>query len=222
MESELINIIDKSTNKRLFIYIVIIIVFGYFFSKLSIGLNIVFGLIIAVIVIYYINKKESSDIIEEEKIHEIKKDSIRPTPKRIHDYKELLDFFFSIQDYYQYNQQSYENTIDSVDDFLMFYEELKRTNKKAGLFFESMELKKHNAMNALQSIIHNLPNNKELVQKLSDACVILGDLLNIYLTETYEINKKYLTKNGYNNTSVNIYLGAKPNNFYESNDYDFF
>ena len=74
---------ENVSKTSLFNYIVIIIIFLTIFSKLTIGLNIVFGLTLAVIVIMYLNKEEIKKVNDFNDIQQSKKDTMRPNSELI-------------------------------------------------------------------------------------------------------------------------------------------
>jgi hypothetical protein len=207
---------ENSDNPTLFKYIFIIIIFLAIFQQLFVGLNIVFGLSIAVIIVIYMNSKKQYDTELKNNILKLKKDYIRPQPQRLQDYDELVDFVYSIQDFYIYNPQSYENMIDEIDNFLVLYEESKDIESLSGINYGLALKARHNAINALHSMIHKLPADNSVIDKLNRAIEQLDMLLEKYQIEMYNQNQVNLVKNGYTNSSVVINRGPKESNYFEN------
>lgn len=204
-------------KEELFVYIIIIIIFLAVFCRLSIGLNIVLGLFLAIILIIYLQtkKNEESNITEEHKETKIK--TIKPsTINHLKKYSELIDFLFSIQEFYSFNPPNYEDMVDSLEDFLIIYEEVMVDKQLAGINYSLAEQKRSDALNALHSIILRSPvvRHKYYNDKLSLARERLDFILSAYLDNIIEINKKNIVEFGYNNKTVIIDEYPKASNYY--------
>ena len=97
------DFVESFNNKTLFRNIIIILIFIYFFRKLSIGLNIILGIAFAMICIVYLYEKETKVIEIEKEQYKEKLESINPTPINIDSNKDLINFLFSVQAFYVYN-----------------------------------------------------------------------------------------------------------------------
>lgn len=218
--SELIKI-DMLNSKTTYTYIIIIVAFILFFSNRSIGLNIVFGIGLAVLVIAYLQKKAESNVETMDSQNEIKLQQIKPVPENFSSYREIVDFFFTIQDFYFYNPPAYEEIVDNTDSFMTLYEDVLKDRKLAGQNFELMEKLKLNAMNSLHSIIHKLPSSKQYTDKLDNSVRTLEKILNKYLNEIYHLHKFNHVLYGYDNNHKVIDLGPKAKNYAYDYDPDF-
>jgi hypothetical protein len=213
-------------EKLYFLYIIIFIVILAIFNKLVVGLNIILGLAICYIVIKYLfNKKEKDDKIEND-LTEIKKSIIKPIPKVLFEYNDIINLLFSIQDFYKYNPPAYEELVDSLDDFFYLYDEVRKLNNLAGINYKLMETKKQDSINSLQSLIYQLPSSKQYNTKLNLSIETLDKMLSKYLHRIYEINKNNIITNGYNIDTIIINKNEpKPYQLYKleyGNNYDFF
>jgi hypothetical protein len=202
----------------IFVYIVIIILFLALFNQLSIGLNIIFGLILALIVIWYINKQEKDSVKQREKNDDIKATLRRVPNKRIDNYPDFNDFLFSIQELYGYSPPNYENIVDSIDDLIILYENSISNPQISGYFYDIAVEKKNDALNALHSIIFSVATDerKYIIEKNDRARTQLSYLMNIYVDKIYGINERYNLENGFTNTSkINTPESwPKPENYY--------
>lgn len=213
--------LDNTDNNKLFFYGLIIIVLLFFFKFININLNIILVVIISIIAILYYNSKNQYKMKEDKIIFDNKTKLIRPPSKKIQSYPQFVDFIFSIQEMYVYNVQAYENLIDTLDDIFQIYEETIIDNSTAGYNYNLIDNKRKEAVNSLHSIIFNLPNNKEYINKLNDAILKLNQLIYIILDELQTLNNLYIFNNGYNRNTVIINNGPKPDNFYDKEPYSF-
>ena len=151
--------------------------------------------------------------------------SIEPKPKNFEGYNDIVEFFFSIQDFYIYNPQAYEEIIDNVDNFLNIYEDLKIGTQFCEDKYKIADSKKRNALNALHSIIYNISANEPVItDKLNVAHKTLEDILNKYQGEILKICNHALIDEGYNMTRKLLTNGPSPHNIYpkETSNYEFY
>lgn len=196
------EVVFLSINRDdMFTYIVIIIIFLGIFMRLDIGLNIVFGLVLASILIYYLKTEKQKKVDKIIESNDMKIKQIRPPSIIINKYPELVDFIFSIQEFYPYSPINYEDMIDNLEDFLILYENSKIDPKHAGQYYEMAEKKKSDVINALYAIqcTVEVVEKKYYINKINDACEELYFILSAYLDEIYTINQNYIGNNGYNN-----------------------
>jgi len=202
-------------NKTLFFFVVAMIFIIYAFSKINIELNIIFGTLIAGAVIYFIYMYRSEEKQNEDKINTYKKTLIVPHSEIISQYDDIAQYLFSIQDFYIYNPNSYDEIVKELENFFRLYEETLVNSKYAGRNYEMMNQKKNHIKNALHSIIYRFPTDKEYTEKLETAIVVIDKLLKKYLDEIEDLQKKYLYEHGYNNeTKVIDRTGIIPSNSY--------
>lgn len=212
--------ISSFDNKILFRNIIIILIFIYFFIKLDIGLNLILGLILAIIVILYFTEKESiqTEIIKEQ--YETKLNTIKPKPKHIVD-DDIVDFVFSVQDFYVFNPQAYEEFIDNLDAFKELYDTTFADGKFSNYYFQIAESKKNNALNSFHSILFKLPNDKFYTDKLVRAHKRLETLLNNYLNQLYDQCTHNEYKDGLTFLRRPINNGPKEYNTYFDKDFTY-
>lgn len=201
---------ERAKANSLFIYFIVVITSIMYFRTLNIGLNTLLGLIVASIIIYIYYQNEVSDQTDKEALHQLKADNIYPSPKLISKYVDLTDFIFSIQDFYEYNPQAYENMIHALDTFLEIYEEVQIDSSLAGRHYDNADSQKSLILNNLHSIIISIPSSKLLIKKLDNSLQTLEELINNYLTVIYEANQNYIKTHGYFNNTKIINLNVKP------------
>lgn len=159
--------------------------------------------------------KENTDIIKQ------KYDSIRPHMETVGEFDDIINLLYSVQEMYIYNPQAYEEVVDNINEFLEIYKQSKMFPELAGSNYPLADKAHCNAINAIHSIIYNLPPNKFFINKLERAVENLDTILSTYLSEIYEINNIQNKSYGYNANSVVINKGPRAINFYENKSYTF-
>lgn len=202
------------TKKLAFHYIVLFIVVIFLFSFLKIGLNIIFGFVIACMIIYFLKNTNEEKQKKEKEIISYEKKYILPKPQTLDDYDDIIKYLFSIQDMYYYNPQAYEEMVENLDFFFRTFDESNNNKEKIGYNYNLMTLYKSNSVNSLHSILHTLPNNKEYTEKLNNAIVILNKILDKYLKLTEKNYEEHIYENGYNSKTKLIYKHKTPHNAY--------
>lgn len=205
-------------NKTFFFYIIIFIGIIYAFSSVQIGLNIFFGTLVSFIVIYYLynNYKEKQET--ENKTKSFQEANLLPKPEIFSEHSDIVKYLFSIQDFYIYNPQAYEEMTTNLALFFRTYKEANENKKQAGINHGLMLTYKSNAVNALHSIIHGIPDTTKYTDKLNESIVILQEVLDEYLIKIERLQKEYLFEYGYNNETKLIHKGELPYNHYDNID----
>jgi hypothetical protein len=205
----------KISNEELFKYTIIVILTIFYFSTKIIKLNILYGTLIALIIIYYLFNKNKELHDDNNKIIQEKKSIIYPESKFMNNYDDLVDFVYNIQDFYIYNPEVYQKMIKYIDIFLMLYEEVNVNNSIAALNYNMMLTNKHLALDSLHSIIYKLPVNRTYTDKFNLALSELSNILNKYMEDIEKISKEYLHENGYNTRTILLQKGVLPSNTFD-------
>lgn len=215
----MINIdIDNIDNKTLFYYIVIIILILFIISKIDVKLNIILGFFISIIIIYYLYFKNEKSIIQHTQEINNKIYNINPKSQNITKNEDIVNYIFSIQDLYIYNPQAYNEMIINIDHFIDAYDEVILNSSVSGQRYNTMTDLKRNSLNALASIINNMPPaiNNSLTDKLNKATTSLLQLLNSYLDKVEHIHNKYIYYNGYTHNTNIIHKFYLPKNTFDT------
>lgn len=194
----------------IFLYFVIALIAIVYFRSINVELNVVLGLTLAFILIFVLYKLETSNKENMELLHQTKAENIYPPTTNIKKYGDLTDFIFSIQDFYIYNPQAFEDMVKATDTFLEIYEEVLIDPSLAGRHYDNANAQKLLALNHLHSIIIMIPSSKLLIEKLNASLQQFEELLNNYLTVIYDTNTDYIKKYGYFNNSKVIDLKVSP------------
>jgi hypothetical protein len=203
---------DKISSKEFILYVSIFVGIVIFFQYKNISIGALFGCIIAIITIYLVYNYNNELVTGEKKIHHIKSDRILPKPENIQKYTDMTDFIFSIQDFYTYNPQVFEDIVQRIDDFLNMFASTMIDAALAGENYFHAERYKQLILTDLRSIMIMIPSDKKLIKKLDESVSQLDTLLNNYLIQIYEKNKNYIKTNGYFNNTKVINLEITPYN----------
>lgn len=213
--SDLYKHIDSWDGTRLYTYVVVFIVVLWFFSTKNININLLFGLIIAGFIINYMNQRtiNANDTYKDNM--NIKKEAIKPKlSDESNTQEDIVNFFFSIQDLYYYNPLQYEEVIKKVNIFFDLYKVCFVDNSQSSTNYALMEQSKRDALNALASIIYNLPEDKRVRNILNNATNVLDEILTNHLDHISYLTDNELYKKNYNVNTQIINYGSKPYNEY--------
>src|SRR5271154_6664207 len=206
------TILGRIDNDSWVTYIVIFVVCLFFAKLVNINLSIIFFIFLAILVSYIIYSKRRIEKITIQEQHRIKLDLIRPRPKRIDSYPNLIDFLYSIREFYYINPSAFFEIVNNIDNFIQLYEEIMfnkvlycTQNLEVALGFA------RNALNSLHSMIYNLDVDKHITRKFHKSLKAFHYILQQYSTRMIRrCNREFNYKN-LNNTSQYYYeYGPKP------------
>lgn len=213
--------VDAIKNKDMFNYIVIILFSLFIFLKLTVGLNVIMALVLASLVIFYLNEKKNVEIITEEAQNRVKYETIKPPLDNVPADSPIVDFLFTVQDFYAYNPAAYEEMIDNLKSFFQLNKDIFQENKMYAYYYQIALSKKNNALNAFQSLIFKLPTDKEFTDKFNRAHVRLETILNKYLNDLYDKCEKNIKQFGPNNITRPLDKGPTGHNVYNDEMYSY-
>jgi len=226
------DIIKKLPKYNIIIYIFIVFILFNFFARLNIRLNEVLVTLISFVLIYFLIKKDYSEFIE---YTQVKKKELNFLHKLMFndgtwDYERrtnvlikplntnhksylylnplLVDFFYNIREYSQYNISSYVNSLLHCNNVIGFeyHAKIGLNNTYANYITAIDEVKK--AINELNSVIYNLPSTIVTYTKFDDSIKYLHSLLNQHI-----VNMGTIFKNKNKHTEMTNQM--MPDNFYD-------
>ena len=208
--------IKSLDSTSIFNYLTIIFISLAIFKNMNIELNTILALLIAIFVIIYYHQKNKIEAQTDTELTNKKKDNIQPElSKNAEEHDDIIDFLFSIQDFYQYNPQAFEEMIDNINSFFKVYKEVNYGLNNYSQSYKIAESKMHNSVNNLHSIVYKIPNSPQILNKLNKATDKLYYLLYNYLDDIHEKHNENIIRNGYNvNTNIINHTGPKEFNFY--------
>lgn len=206
---------EAINNQDLFKYIVIIIILLYLFMNITIGLNIILALVLGFIIILYLTEKEYI-VQQSEQIHnQTKYDTVKPKLEGVSPDSAIIDFLFSVQDFYVYNPQAYEEMIANLESFFILVADIFNDKHLYTYYYQIADSKKNNALNAFQSIIFKLPNDKEFTDKLNRGHERLETILNKYMNDLYDKCDANVKKMGHTTITTVLAKGPVGHNVYD-------
>lgn len=198
-KNDIYNYIKSIGKRDLFLYISIIIFSIYIFKNVNIKIGSMIGLGLALLFVYFVNEKTNFEQKSEIKNYEKKLNSIFPKPREISKYPEIIEFIYSIREFYDYNWYAFTKMVKNIESFIQLYQDINNGLRHCKHNYELANSKKNNALNNLHSIIITLEvsNNRVLSKKMKNALDYLQKLLNKYIQEIIiickEQNEKKLT-----------------------------
>jgi len=213
---ELYKHIDKWDGGRTYLYSVIFVIILWFFSKKTIGINILVAIIVGAFVINYMNNRTQNMMDTQKDILDTKIATIQPkineeTKKQ----RPIIDVMFSIQDMYSYNPLQYEEVIRNINQFYDKYKLSFVDSKTSHINYDLMKQYKRDALNALMSLIHTIPEDKRYIDKLNNSTIVLDGIMTKHLDQISFLIDEDIYKRGYNIDTKNIDYGPKSFNEYD-------
>lgn len=210
-------------SSELFIYIIIIIISITIINYYNISFKGIIGLFIGLIIAYIFYNKKILELSAYNNNLKLKLELIKPSPKLFNKYPDLINLFFNIREFYDYNNKAMENCIENVDSILQLYSDINIGIKYCDKNVDVIKILKNNALNNLHSIIFSLENNKILEKKLKKALNELHIILNYFEDNVIDICNKKIDKYGYTYDKKYIYkngpkaynLSLQNTDFYE-------
>lgn len=169
------------------------------------------------IIIIFLGYRKKKIVVEKKKIiNEAKKNkAVKILNKRVRKIDEIRDFVYSIKELYYYNPPAFSEMIDNIHLFFKFKDNAYLDNSRAGVNLEKMIKRKSGSINALSSIIYTIDTHPLLVNKLDLAVRSLEFILLPHLDEVYELYKKYIEIDGFDNQTKIFDFGPKAPNEYD-------
>ena len=153
-------------------------------------------LILIIFAVYYYSQRHN-EYIKKRKMNLIKLNKI----KRINSDDRIVNIIYSIQGYYHYNQEAFEELIKNIEIFLELFELINIDIRYISLLYSNMVDRKKNIINTLVSFRIRLPIEYNVDEVIIDMNSILDD----YLNKVYIIHTNYIKENGINiNTKLII------------------
>ncbi len=218
-DTNIFNLIYKLPKYNLIIYIFIVFVIFRFITSFKLDNSHIFSLIISCIIIYFL---VNTDYVKFMEYTSSKKDELKFLHKLMYDNKDswitasennifitpikpyqksylylnpaLIDLFISIKSTSSYNISSYVDSLIHCNNVIGIEYEAKIGLNRQYLNYQTAILEKNKALNALNSLIYNIPES--YVQKYMRAIKLLHGILNEHLKNIGEYFKNDVKLNG--------------------------
>jgi len=211
---------NKTPPEYKIYYAFIMLVCIYFLTKMNIRFDQTVAIITGIIIIYIYSTEHRKSVNIENDDLEYKLVHIDPYPKYFHHDADIVDFFYSIKDFEQYNEPSFKSLINTVDNFLMIQNDIN-----TGVYHckENIDVAKDLMKKALQlvhSYVYSLPVNHVYNKKVNDSQNRLHMILRRHLDKMIKKCNNDYKERGINTDSKFIYnKGPKGSNEIDKYEY---
>lgn len=202
-KSPLLSYLAHISNKNKFNYLVIGIIVILFTYRLQIHSSIWIGLIIAILVIYYINELNETELnTDASQLWDIlKSPELKNYPYFITN-PELTRWAEEVSEFKQYNVLEFNQMLKSLNEMLRYIDDLKKGLRACQPTLDLVKDLKMTTLNQFHSLIYKLPT-PVMIRKYNYYLNRLGKILNDVYARLLRICKLYyMTKP----TDVNSYF----------------
>ena len=211
------TVLGRIDNNGILTYITVIIICVFFSKIIDISLTFIFLFVISILLCYVIYKKRAVDNLTYEKQLEIKLNLITPRPQNIDKYPDLINFLYSIRDFYFINPNGFFGIINNIDNFIQLYNQIM--NNEMLYCTQNLEVAIpfiRNAQNHLHAMIYNLDVSKRLTNKYHRSLSDFHLIAQQYITRLIrKCNSKFNIKQINNISKYYSEYGPHPVNYFE-------
>jgi hypothetical protein len=202
--------ITKIPKESLFNYLAIfILVVGFVIIFVKPTFILVMGIIAGMLVVWWFNDKRGIKLSGINEELEYRLTVIRPKTNYFYTDPDIINFFYNIREFSEYNIDAYNRTVMSADNVLALHEDMRKGPFICADNIESAKKQMLLALNSLQSIIITTPNDDQIYEKYRPAILrdkhkksmdILHLLLRRHIDDMYKLCNKQNK-----NIPINIY-----------------
>lgn len=214
------NILNYQEPQTIFFYGTLLIIFIYFSSKMEFNYSILIGLIFFSIVIHYLYTDKKVNYIDNFDKLKTKYEMINTDNNILKKYPNIIDFLYYMSEMKSVSPKIYLDIQSDFEQFILCYEscliDINLINKN----YITLVTIKDKILYTINSFTFNILTNAESL-KLYEMRTMVEQILNDFLTELVELQKKDIYYNGHYNTTVPIDTSdIKPSNILDSqNEY---
>ena len=216
-QTNISTVLGKIDNNGIVTYISVVIICVFFAKIIDVSLTFIFLFAVSLFFCFLIYKKRSVDNLTYEKQLEIKLSLITPKPQRIDNYPDLINFLYSIRDFYFINPNEFYGIVNEIDNFIQLYDQIM--NNEMLYCTQNIEVAIpfiRNAQNHLHSMIYNLDTNKRLTAKYHKALADFHLIAQQYISRIIrKCNSKFNIKHINNTSKYYSEYGPHPVNYFE-------
>lgn len=192
-------------GQLLFKYIIIFIVAFKSFEAINFTTTIFIAILFAFGITYINYDKDKVYTSTKKKNLDFKLNNIYPKPTHFKNHNNLIEFVYSIKEFREYNDDSFDKMIKCIDNILQLYKDINIGTVNTNHHVDIIRDNKQKAVNYLHSIIHTMETSTVIVNKHTTALHTLDSILDYYLQKSIKISNIRLKKHGYNTASKYIY-----------------
>lgn len=217
-----ISHIDNTTR---FLYVVLGLCIIILAHRLSITANTIIGVLVAVLVAYYLNEKDlslGSNYLNA--MHQILADPLFKNSRYLYRDSEIVIFLDKYRHFNNYNRPQFSKMVKHIDNFLRIGKELDTTPvpENFNLDFETMQSERLKIMNAYHSFIYRLPHTPASIEQYQKGMQRLEGLLDSNLKYARRSIIKYNKEKGIYISSRFPYKGHPAGVDRAATGYDYF
>jgi hypothetical protein len=219
------DIVTNTTPQLIFYYCCILIVIILIFTSITVPITLFIGLIGYSILIYYLWYSRNVNIVNNKDKFESKVNIVQPINKvqeinkvqQINNENpEIVDFLYYMRDLKALNFSLYDEINVSFSNIVFLYNSIKTDKNLVFDYYNIINTIKLQILAKIES--YNLITNSITYNdKIKNLKNMAENIINKMLTELYEISKKHIYYNNYNNSTKII----TKNNVLEYNILDF-
>lgn len=180
---------------------IVILVFSMFIMTKIIVPNIthVIGVSTAAIIVYFLYRKETTEIstLNEELV--VKLRSLIPRPQYFHIDADFINLFYDIKEYRNYNMQEYDQALSDADNFLQLVGDIEIGVKDCTENLDVAEDFMFKSLNHLHAVVYKLPLDKNVWNKYQKSLESLHLLFKRKTDYIHKICEKDLKNKGFTN-----------------------
>lgn len=207
MEFETIyDFVQKMEPIQIFYYFLITVVILFTFQFIPITLSHITALILAGVVMLYLNKKDDREQLSKMKELAIKLNNIHPRPRWFYIDSDVIEIVDDIKEYGQYNIVAFSNMIYAIDNFLELVNDMELGVEDVEDNIDVALHQKRIAIDNLQAILFKLEVNRALEYKLEQAIYSLRLVLQRHVDKMLHRQEKRIAQNGYDNRTRVYYF----------------
>mgnify|MGYP003386392231 CR=1 FL=1 len=214
------NIIDESRPDVLFNYFIIIVVFIFLSSCINISQNILVGILVASIIIYYLYTNRKNNDVSKLKERQEKFKLINTKKSTLKNHIKFVNIVFYISDIKNLNIPTFNILVSQIESFCNTFESCMTDFKLISHLYTTMNQLKINIMITVNSLIYSIDNWK-YEKKINRVRKKLEEILNEYLGIILKNHEKNIYYNGYNNgTKIIDNTNIIPSNSFYIHDFN--
>jgi len=191
---------------QLFYYVCIIVASLLVFQFLEITITHISAIIIALIIIFYLDKKNKREQKTQMDNIYLKLNMIRPKPKYFYMDSDIILLIDDIKEYREYNLVAYSNLIYALDNFLEIVHDIRLGVKDIEDNIDVAMHQKRISIDNLQSMLFEIPVDRMLEYKLEKAIYNLDLMLQRHIDKMIHIQQNKIEMEGYNNRTKVYYF----------------
>jgi len=199
----LYNVINSQDPQQIFMYGMIIIIVTFISTKIIYNSNVLIGLIFCSLIIYYLYTYRKYNIITDKEKFNEKFNNLYTSNNILVKYPKIVDFLFYLENFKYSNIASYNDIINSFENFCIIYEYCIINNNTIFTNYQKLvdlKITILNQINNFNFIYRDIEYENILLKQKISAEKIINELLNNLVI----LYKKKIYYDGYNNNTINI------------------